>query len=1217
MLAGLLLPAPVSTGAEPPRTHPDTSSRPLPTPAASRPGFRKLAPSETGIAFTNLLSEVAGAANRVLENGSGVAAGDFDADGWPDLFFCGLSGNSALYRNLGHGRFTEATQAAGLNLAQVVARGAVFADLDGDRRPDLLVSTLDRGVLCFLNDGGRFRDATADAGTAGPPGSTTLALADVDANGTPDLYVTRYRAEDIRDSSLVEVRRTGGRTELHPKYAGRLMLGPQGLTEFGEPDILYLNDGRGRFREVPWNSGRFLDESGQPLAAAPRDWGLTASFRDVNADGHPDLYVCNDYWTPDRFWLNTGDGRFRAAPATALRHTSENSMGVDFADLDLDGRIDFLVLDMLDPDPQIRRRQALAQTPMAPRPGDLSQRPQIMRNTLFRGRPDGSFAEIAEYAGVGRSGWSWQPLFLDVDLDGLEDVLMPSGHRRDVQDLDATERIRALQHPWPASMDPKVRQESFLRERVEHGRLYPPLQSPIVAFRNRGGFRFEPATADWGLETRAVHQGAALVDLDLDGDLDLVVNALNQEAGIYRNEASAPRVAVRLRGLAPNTDAIGAIVRCRGGAVPLQSREVVAGGRYLSGSDSQLTFAAGAGNAPLSLEVTWRSGRLTVVPEVAPGRWYEIRERDDLVRPSGTPPPAATRVWFEDRTRDLGHTHAENPPDEFALQPLLHRRLSQAGPGVAIADFNADGWDDLAIGASAGAHLGLFTNDTRGNLVALSPPPLKETEGLAPSHLAVTDTGDGPPRLLLGRTGGHPRLSTHGPAFLAVSLSGPAAPADTPAGPPGAALALGDLDGDGAPDLFLGGIPVPGRYPESTPSRIFRRHADAWRLDAANTATLAHLGTVHAAVWGDLDGDGDADLAVAAEWSPLRTFRNDAGHLVDVTRAWGLEPHSGWWTGLTLGDLDADGRLDLVAGNWGLNADVRATPERPAVLIYGDLLDRDSVDLLAGEWDPVRGTLHPARRLDELEPALPTLRHVFPTHQAFAAAPMDAVVRSFGHPVHRLEARTLASTVFLRRDAGFEAVPLPPEAQYAPVFSVLVSDFDGDGLDDLFLAQNCAALPWSTPRLDAGQGLILRGTGNGNLEPLGSGITGVRIEGDQRGAAVGDFDADGRADLIVTQNGATTRWLRNRHAAPGLRVRLRAGPNNPDGVGAVARVGGAGRQGPARPVLGGSGWGSFSSPVLVLGRPRWATSVTVRWPDGQTSEHPIPTGSSEIRIRKP
>ncbi|HXJ73287.1 MAG TPA: VCBS repeat-containing protein, partial [Candidatus Dormibacteraeota bacterium] len=348
------------------------------------------------------------------------------------MFLCGLDTPNRLYRNLGNWKFKDVTAEAGVQCPGRYFRGAVFADLNGDGALDLLVATTGQGVLCFLNDGhGKFSDVTAYARTGSRHGSMTLTLADVDGNGTLDLYVANNRTEDIRDRGQVELHLVNGQLAVPPELQDRLTVVNGQVLEYGEPDQLYLNDGKGRFTPVSWTGGRFRTEEGGPLLQPPLDWGLTASFRDLNDDGFPDLYVCNDFWTPDRIWLNDGKGRFRAAPRLALRNMSASSMGVDFADIDRDGFLDFFVVDMLSREPRLRKRQKAAQPAVATPIGSIDDRPQFMRNTLYLNRGDQTFAEIANFAGVAASEWSWSPVFLDVDLDGYEDLLITTGHAKD------------------------------------------------------------------------------------------------------------------------------------------------------------------------------------------------------------------------------------------------------------------------------------------------------------------------------------------------------------------------------------------------------------------------------------------------------------------------------------------------------------------------------------------------------------------------------------------------------------------------------------------------------------------------------------------------------------------------------------------------------------------------------------------------------------------
>ena len=532
-----------------------------------RTGFTLLAPDQTGVTFTNLLDESAAAANRVLLNGSGVAAGDFDNDGLVDLYFCGLNQRNVLYKNLGNWKFLDVTEEAGLTSTNQFCRGAVFADLDGDGWLDLLVSTVGNGVLCFMNNGnGKFTNRTQLAGTASKFGSATMALADIDGNGTLDLYIGNNRAEDIRDRGRVDLQLVKGKIVVPPALKTRLLVVDGQVLEYGEPDQLLLNNGKGHFTPASWTDGRFLDENGKRLAQPPLDWALSVAFRDLNGDGTPDIYVCNDFWTPDRIWINDGKGNFRAIDKLALRCTSGSSMGIDFADLDRDNRLDFIVVDMRSRDPHTRKRQAPAQRPAAEPAGATDDRPQILRNTLFHNRGDGTYEEIANFSGLAATDWSWQPVFLDVDLDGYEDLLVTTGHARDVQDMDAERQIQAQQHSWKGFTNAVERQRAFTHELMLHMRLYPRLETPIFAFRNSGGMKFTETTQAWGTGQRGVHHGIALADLDNDGDLDLVVNNLGNAAGVYRNDTGAPRVAVRLRGTPPNTQGIGAKITLLNGA---------------------------------------------------------------------------------------------------------------------------------------------------------------------------------------------------------------------------------------------------------------------------------------------------------------------------------------------------------------------------------------------------------------------------------------------------------------------------------------------------------------------------------------------------------------------------------------------------------------------------------------------------------------------------
>jgi hypothetical protein len=1206
----------LSAHAETPVWHDQPGARwtDLPALTGGHTGFTLMSPAQTGVAFTNSVDESAAAANRVLLNGSGVAVGDFDNDGWPDIYFCSLNGNNTLYKNLGGWRFVDVTARAGLKRDARYYHGAVFADVNGDGSLDLLVCVLGGGVECFLNDGhGKFMDATAAARTASRLGSSTLALADVDGNGTLDLYVANNRTDDIRDRGQVNLHLVDGKMAVPPEFKDRLLVTNNQVLEYGEPDQLYLNDGKGHFTLVSWTGGRFRNEGGGPLAQPPLDWGLTATFRDINEDGFPDLYVCNDFWTPDRVWLNDGKGRFQAAPRLMLRNMSASSMGVDFADVDRDGHIDFFVVDMLSRNLHLRKRQKLAQAPMPSPAGAIDNRPEFMRNTLFHNRGDNTFAEIANYARVAASEWSWSPVFLDVDLDGYEDLLITAGHAKDVQDLDAAAHVRARQHSWKGFTNEVERQKAFTRELSEHMRLYPRLDSPIVAFRNGGDLHFEDVTAVWGTDQRGVHHAMALADFDRDGDLDLVVNNLDSAAGLYRNEIGAARVAVRLSGRAPNVQGIGAKIRLLGGAVPMQSQEVICGGRYLAGSEPMLVFAAGALTNEMTLEVRWRSGRQSRITGVKANRLYEVIEQA-AQSSEVTTNESQIIPLFTDATQLLQHSHHEEPFDDFAQQPLLPFKLSQSGPGIGWFDLDGDGVDDLFIGSGRGGKISAYRVRDRQKFENI---PATTAASLPDDSTGLTGwcTASGRRSLLVGLAGYENNASLSALRFELVAahlVSTNLLPGVTSNS---SALAVADIDGDGDLDLFIGGGPVPGRYPEAAPSRIYRCAGEDLELDIENTRTLSAVGLVNGAVWSDLGSDGFPELILACEWGPVRVFKNVAGRLRDATPELGLTNYTGLWKGVTTGDLDGDGKLDIIAANWGQNSAYHASQEKPLRLIYGDFAGRGIMDLIETEYDPGTGALTPRHRLDTLAASLPFLGEQFSTHKAYSEAPLTAVLGDHQARGRRVEITTLATTAFLNRGEHFHAVELPRDAQLAPAFAVNVADFDGDGHEDVFLSQNFFATRPETPRLDAGQGLLLRGNGSESLTPLTSRQSGIAVYGEQRGAALADFDQDGRVDLVVAQNAGPTKLFRNTSARPGLRVRLTGPRGNSAGIGAVLRLRFGEHWGAAREIHGGSAYWSQDSAVQILATPEPPTAITVAWPGGSHRTVEIKPGATEVTIQ--
>ncbi len=918
----------------------------------------------------------------------------------------------------------------------------------------------------------------------------SMALADIDGDGDLDLYVANYRTSTIRSTGF-NVLNVNGRRSILPEDRDQLEYTPEGrVLEHGEPDALYLNLGEARFQPVSWTHGVFRDESGIPLTQAPRDWGQAALFRDLNGDGFPDLYVCNDFQSPDRIWINDGQGHFQALASTALRNTPTFSMSIDCGDLNRDGHDDLLIVDMLDPGHRLRMAHSSGIMAAA---GDFEtarNRPQLNRNTLHFGRGDGTFAELAYLVGLEASGWTWSTIFLDVDLDGFEDVLMTTGHLFDTQDLDANARIQA-NGPYRKDQIP----QKLL--------MYPRLPQAKSLYRNLGGVRFEEVGREWGFGDEGVAHGMCVADLDNDGDHDVVVNELNLVAGLFVDE----------------------------------------------------------------------SGR-------------------------------------------LGHVHLEPFHEDFERQALLPRRMSQLGPGVGWMDLDGDGNEDVVIGSGKGGSLSGYLGDGRGGFRRMEGMPLGQMTGRDQTGIVGWRRGEGTMMVLSG-TANYEDGVVGGSSVRVYDLGNKrvedALPAwEASAGP----LALGGLAEDGSLSLFIGGRVTVGGYPKACSSKVYANRGGKWELDEVNTEVLKEVGMVSGAVWTDLDGDGRSELVLACEWGPVKVFRNGGGKLEEATTAWGLGGSVGGWNGIGGGDFDGDGRMDLVVSNWGLNTGYRASVEEPRRLYVADLVGNGQESLMEAWKDRSMGKWVPEVDRDGLGKEWPWVQAKYPRHREYAEASVEEILGEAGKKTRVLEANWLETTVFLNRGKRFEVGKLPVEAQWSPGFGVNVADFDGDGKEDVFVSQNFFAVPMRTSRSDAGRGLVLRGDGRGGFEAMKGQESGVKVYGEQRGSAVGDYDGDGRVDLLVSQNGGETKLYRNARGKVGLRVRLKGSENNREGIGAVIRLGeGNGKWGAAREVHAGSGYWSMDSVVTVMARPEGARRIAVRWPGkGPVVESELPPGAREVVV---
>ena len=898
-----------------------------------------LTASRTGLTHQNDVDIERGLANRGLLDGAGVALGDVDGDALPDIVLASEEHPAALYHNDGEFRFSDVTKSSGLNFSGLATTSVVLADVDGDRDLDLIAGTFGGPVALFVNDGkGHFTNGTATSGLTGGYNATTMTLADVDGNGSLDLYVATYKTRNALDKYTPQqrafdqvLRKVGDsvvvldewkqeyRVEARPDLGGFMR------SQRAEPDLFFLNDGKGHFTPTPINGPRFRDERGVPLAADPDFFTLAARYYDVNGDGAPDLYVCNDLEDPDQFWLNDGAGNFRLAPPMSLRETSNTCMSVDMADVNRDGFVDLFTTDMMAPTLAGRQRSVPTHTPLQKPVGLSPERTQWMRNMLQLSRGDGTYSQIADLAGVTGTDWTWGSAFLDVDLDGFEDLLAVTGHRYDVRLADPYDRIR--------NSFPRV---PWNRESAE----FPALHTRNVAFRNGGDLRFQDVSQAWGFGVdTAISQGMALADLNGDGALDVVVTRLDAPSVVYHNTSPAPRVSVRLQGAGANTQGIGATVTVRSGTLPPQAREITSGGYYLSGSDAQLTFAAP--DSVVQIEVRWRNGAHSVITGARANRLYEISEV------GATPASGAARAdsvvsLFTDATSLLGGaSHVDSLYADFRRQPLLPSRLSQLGPGVSWIDVDRDGREDLVFGSGRGGRLNVLRN-VGGRFVAMPVPGAVQGYDLT-TVLPASDAA-GRITLLAGQSNYEAADSTRPgsiPSALGFAVAGSVGvgaavvPGDTASV---GAMAMGDVNGDGVLDLFVAARVIPGAWPLPAHSRLLLGAAGGgFTPDATNAGAMAALGLVSGAVFSDLDGDGRPELIVATEFGPVRVLHNDGGRFRDVTKAMGLSERSSRWNGVTTGDFDGDGRMDLLATSWGRNTSWQTSASRAVRAARGAL----------------------------------------------------------------------------------------------------------------------------------------------------------------------------------------------------------------------------------------------------------------------------------------
>ena len=1078
------------------------------------PLFELLPPSRTGVSFANTITtndSVNVQSDPYVYNGAGVAVGDIDNDGLPDLFFTGNMVSSRLYLNKGGMRFEDITERAGVKTDRW-ATGATMVDINNDGYLDIYVSVSgsehskaqDRANLLFINNGDRtFTEAAARYGIADTGFTTHAVFLDYNRDGCLDLFLLNNSPKDF----------ARGMADTHP--LGVQSSSPEGYNK------LYRNNCDGTFTDVSRQAG-ILEQVG---------YGLGVVVADVNDDGWPDIYVSNDVAPNDVLYINNRDGTFTDKAGAWLKHTSFAGMGVDIADFNNDGWPDILQMDMLPATLERQKRMSGYLT----YGGRLDLRRRGFRDAydvnslqLSNGvTPNGDvvFSDVARLAGVASTDWSWSALFGDFDNDGYKDIFVSNGYPKAANDLDYQTAMfgarRAGDHQ---------RALRLLKE-LHSYRL------PNYVFRNNADLTFTDKTTEWGMDQPGFSNGAAYADLNNDGRLSLVVNNIDGPASIYQNvqpqDDAHHYLEIQLEGESPNRRGIGStLVLTAGGTKQYLYHSPYRG--YLSTMDDREHFGLGRATRVDSLKVIWPDGRHQLLTGLSVDRMVTVRQGDAAQTKRGATSPTSPtstnlhnllhRFRPMDPLRAPKYKQPETASVDYDVQPLLPYEPSRQGPPLAVADVNGDGLDDVFIGGGEGIPGKLFIQRRDGSFVesVQGQPWVADKDYDDWGALFFDANGDGLPDLYVASCGyQHAPQSRLLQDRLYINKGGGRFVRDTQALPTmatcTASVAAGDFTGDGRLDLFVGGRLTPRNYPYPTRSYLLRNDGGHFTDVTEEFAPdlIRPGGMITAAVWIDFDGDGRMDLVTAGEWMPLQFYHNDGSHLRNVTAAVGLPPLRGWWYSLATADLNHDGRPDLIAGNVGLNFAYTTSPHSRFGVYATDFTGSGTTDIVLTQ--EIDGTEYPVFGRAKLGPSIYPVALRFPSYGSFAAASVAQLfgTAQLGRALH-YQTDTFASVYLQNNGNGtFTSVELPTLAQISPIRGIIVDDVDGDGSLDLIVAGNLYDTEPNTPPADAGNGLWLKGDGRGHFTPVPPVESGFLAPRDVTGLALIKTPA-GKAVLVAS-----------------------------------------------------------------------------------------------------